>query len=53
VTWSELSPSRPPHRFTLLTVPARLSRLRADPWQGYDSLRQKIPRRAIAALDRL
>jgi bifunctional non-homologous end joining protein LigD len=53
VTWSELSPSRPPNRFTLLTVPARLSRLRSDPWKGYESLRQKIPRGAIAALDRL
>jgi bifunctional non-homologous end joining protein LigD len=53
VTWPELSPSRPPDRFTLLTVPARLARRRSDPWKGYDSLRQKIPRGAIAALDRL
>ena len=52
-TWSELSASRPPHRFTLLTVPARLSRLRSNPWKAYDSLRQKVPRGAITALDRL
>src|SRR5262249_40738906 len=44
LTWSELSPARPPDRFTLLTVPARLSRLRADPWKAYDSLRQTITR---------
>ncbi|HEY7172156.1 MAG TPA: non-homologous end-joining DNA ligase [Vicinamibacterales bacterium] len=53
LTWSELSASRRPDRFTLLTVPARLSRLRSNPWKGYDSLRQKIPRGAVAALDRL
>jgi bifunctional non-homologous end joining protein LigD len=53
LTWSELSASRQPDRFTLLTVLARLSRLRSDPWKAYDSLRQKIPRRAIAALDQL
>lgn len=53
VRWPELSPARPLDRFTLLTVPARLSRLRSDPWRGYDSLRQKIPRGAVAALDRL
>jgi len=53
LTWSELSASRAPDRFTLLTVPARLSRLRSDPWKDYDSLRQKIPRRAITVLDRL
>jgi bifunctional non-homologous end joining protein LigD len=53
LTWSELSPSRPPDRFTLETVPARLARLRTDPWEGYDNVRQKIPRGAVAALDRL
>ena len=43
LTWSELSASRTPDRFTLRTVPARLARLRSDPWEGYDAVRHGNP----------
>jgi bifunctional non-homologous end joining protein LigD len=52
IAWSELSPARPPDRFTVLTVPARLSSLRADPWTGYRT-RQRLSSNAVRALDRL
>jgi bifunctional non-homologous end joining protein LigD len=53
LAWSELSASKPPDRFTLITAPARLARLRVDPWQDYGTVKQVIPRRAVAALERL
>lgn len=53
IEWSDLSASKPPDRFTIQTVPQRLSRLRADPWSAYWTTRQTIPRGAIAALERL
>ncbi len=53
LTWTELSPARPPDRFTIVTIPRRLERLHRDPWQAYWSTRQRIPRGAVAALQRL
>jgi bifunctional non-homologous end joining protein LigD len=53
LTWTELSPSRTPDRFTIATVPTRLARLRADPWKDYWSSTQRIPRHAVAALERM
>jgi len=53
LAWSELTPARTPDRFTIRTVPARLARLARDPWNGYAACRQRIPRHAISALDRL
>ena len=32
-----------PAKFTLRSVPERLARLRADPWEGFSSLRQRLP----------
>lgn len=40
--WDELRPSLRPQTFTISSVPARLSRLRSDPWKGYGSSRQKL-----------
>jgi len=51
VTWEELSPARKPDRFTIATVPARLARLRADPWKRYWKTKQRIPRHAVRALE--
>jgi bifunctional non-homologous end joining protein LigD len=51
--WRELSPARPPDRFTVLTVPGRLSRLASDPWSAYWTVRQRLPRAAVKALDRM
>jgi bifunctional non-homologous end joining protein LigD len=53
IAWRELIPALRPERFTIHTVPARLVRLRADPWRAYWKARQTIPRNAIAALERL
>jgi bifunctional non-homologous end joining protein LigD len=53
LSWSELSPSRPPDRFTVRTIHARLARLATDPWREYFALRQHLPRAAVHALDRM
>src|SRR5581483_5898481 len=53
LTWTELSPKRTPDRFTINTVPARLGRLRSDPWKDYWRAKQTIPRNAVAALERM
>jgi bifunctional non-homologous end joining protein LigD len=50
ITWAELSASLDPARFTMRTVPSRLARRRADPWKGYWTARQRIPRSAVRAL---
>jgi len=52
LAWTELSADRPP-RFTVVTIPKRLARLRADPWKTYWKSRQRLPRSAVAALERL
>jgi bifunctional non-homologous end joining protein LigD len=51
IGWSELSRPTTPDRFTMATVPARLARLRADPWKAYASTRQRLPRDAVRALE--
>ena len=53
LAWTELSPARTPDRFTVRTVPDRLRRLRVDPWKAYWRSRQRIPARAVAALERM
>jgi bifunctional non-homologous end joining protein LigD len=53
LAWKDLTASRPPDRFTLATVPSRLARARRDPWAAYWTTRQRIPRHAVSALERL
>jgi bifunctional non-homologous end joining protein LigD len=53
LAWNELSASKTPERFTAATVPARLARLTRDPWRDYWTTRQKLPRAAVEALDRM
>ena len=43
LSWDELSARRRPDRFTIRTVPARLARIGADPWQGYWTCHQRLP----------
>jgi bifunctional non-homologous end joining protein LigD len=50
VTWNDLKPALDPQSLTMLTVPRRLERLRADPWKGYWSQRQRITRAMIKAV---
>jgi len=53
LAWTELSPARPPERFTMATVRRRLAGRRTDPWRGYWTTRQQIGRDAVGALARL
>jgi bifunctional non-homologous end joining protein LigD len=49
--WAELDGG--PERWTLVTVPQRLKRLRKDPWRGYWTTSQQLTSAAINALRRL
>lgn len=51
VGWRDLAAE--PERWTVLTVPARLKRLKADPWAGYWSSTQRLSAASIKALARL
>ena len=50
VAWEELTAKLKPERYTVQTVP-RIKR--ADPWSGYWKSRQKISKKAIAAILRV
>ncbi len=49
--WNELR--EPPDRWTILTAPRRLARIKADPWAGYWKGAQTIPGASLAAVARL
>jgi bifunctional non-homologous end joining protein LigD len=53
LTWNELTPKLDPAKFTVASVPARVERQRADPWSGYFGSRQRLSKKAVAALDAL
>jgi bifunctional non-homologous end joining protein LigD len=53
LTWAELARVTSPARFTIVTVPQRLKRLRADPWKAYWTAKQRLPREAVRALTAL
>jgi len=40
--WAELKTLKSGDAFNIRNVPARLKRMRTDPWTGYDSLRQGL-----------
>src|SRR5262249_26865515 len=43
LSWDELSPGISANHFTLENLPKRLAFLDRDPWEGFLSLRQKLP----------
>ncbi len=43
--WDELLKIKSASDFTLRNVPARLKRQRRDPWQGFATLRQSLPKK--------
>jgi bifunctional non-homologous end joining protein LigD len=43
LSWDEVTQTLDPSAFTLHTVPERLSRLRSEPWQGFDAERRPLP----------
>jgi bifunctional non-homologous end joining protein LigD len=49
--WNELSD--PPERWTILTAPRRLARIRADPWKDYWESAQTISDASFAAAKRV
>jgi len=48
--WKELSPSLDVSAFTVVTVPKRLAKLRADPWKDYWTTKQKLTRAMLKAM---
>ncbi len=46
VSWDELPTVPGPTHFTVMNVPQRLAALSADPWDGYETVRQSITRAA-------
>jgi bifunctional non-homologous end joining protein LigD len=48
LSWDDLN--QPPDRWTLLTVPRRLERLRSDPWKDYWSAAQLISATSFSAV---
>jgi len=43
LAWDEVTRRLDPQKFTLLSVPERLARLREDPWKEFSSLSQRLP----------
>ena len=43
VEWSELAGLKSAGQYTVLNLPARLARLRKDPWANIGRLRQALP----------
>jgi bifunctional non-homologous end joining protein LigD len=50
ISWEELRPALRPETFTVRSLPARLRRLRADPWKGYWSARQSLTPQRLRAV---
>ncbi len=41
--WREVGPKLDPRAFTLVSVPRRLARLKADPWDGFEASARPLP----------
>jgi bifunctional non-homologous end joining protein LigD len=50
VSWDELSRIKAANQFTLDNIDARLKRLKSDPWEGYDSVRQSLTKARLDAV---
>ena len=44
IDWSELGKLKSADQYTVLNLPARLKRLRKDPWAGIGRVKQKLPK---------
>jgi bifunctional non-homologous end joining protein LigD len=43
LAWNEVTPKLDLQAFTLNTVPSRLAKLKADPWQDFEAARRALP----------
>ncbi len=43
LAWKDVTPKLDPASFTVLTLPGRLAKLKADPWEGFAAAAQAIP----------
>ena len=43
LAWREVTAKLDPKAFTVLSVPARISALKADPWDGFTATAQRLP----------
>jgi len=51
LAWSELTARLDPKRFTVESIPARLTRLRRDPWADFFKTRQSLTAKMLAAVE--
>jgi bifunctional non-homologous end joining protein LigD len=47
IHWDELTAKLKPENFTVLTVPKRLAKLKADPWEGYFKISQSLKLKSV------
>jgi bifunctional non-homologous end joining protein LigD len=52
LTWEELGSQRAANTFTVNNLAKRLSRVRRDPWQDTDRIKQRLPKSGRAASKR-
>jgi len=50
VRWEELGPKLKPDHYTVRNLGRRLATLRRDPWEGFFTLEQKVPRAVLKQL---
>ena len=43
LAWKEVTARLDPTKFNLKTIPGRLAKLRADPWEEFDASRRRLP----------
>ena len=53
IRWNELSPRTGPDHYRVDNLPARLKRLRKDPWEGYFDLDQRIEQMHLDAIEKV
>jgi bifunctional non-homologous end joining protein LigD len=50
VRWEELKPALAPDQYNVRNIGRRLSTLRRDPWEGFFTTKQKVPRAVLKQL---
>lgn len=51
LAWDELGKVKQANGFTIANLPARLAKLKRDPWAGFFSTRQSLTREVCAAFE--